>query len=54
MHSLLRDLMQFARPSAPSLAWVDLPTLMGEVAASLQELALQRQVRIDLERRWIV
>jgi two-component system, NtrC family, sensor kinase len=48
MHGLLRDLMLFARPSAPSLAWVDLPTLMGEVATSLHELAIQRQVRIEL------
>jgi two-component system, NtrC family, sensor kinase len=49
MHGLLRDLMQFARPPAPNLTWIDLPTLMGEAAASLHEFAEQRQVRIAVE-----
>ncbi len=49
MHGLLRDLMQFARPAAPNLGWFDLPTLLGEVAASLHELALQRHVRLEVE-----
>ena len=48
MHGLLRDLIQFARPAAPALCWVDLPTLLAETATGLQELAAQRRVRIDL------
>ncbi len=48
VHSLLRDLMLFARPAAPRPAWADLPTLLGEVAASLGELAQQRQVRVEV------
>lgn len=48
MHGLLRDLMQFARPPAPCLGWVDLPTLLGEVAGSLHELAGQRKVRVEI------
>jgi len=48
MHSLLRDLMQFARPPAPCLEWVDLPMLLGEVAASLHELAGQRRVGVEV------
>lgn len=49
VHNLLRDLMLFARPASPSLAWVDLPTIMGEVAESLHELAVQRRVRLEVE-----
>jgi signal transduction histidine kinase len=49
--SILRDLMQFARPPAPRLGWIDLPTLMGEVASSLGELAQQRRVRIEVQSR---
>ena len=48
VHSLLRDLMQFARPSPPRKGWFDLPTLLGEVAAGLEELARQRLVRVEI------
>jgi signal transduction histidine kinase len=48
VHTLLRDLMQFARPAAPAPSWFDLPSLLAEVAASLAETASSRQVRIDL------
>ena len=48
IHALLRDLMQFARPAAPSSRHLDLPTLLGEVAASLEELAAQRRVRVEV------
>jgi signal transduction histidine kinase len=48
IHSLLRDLMQFARPAPPARGAVDLPSLMGEVAHMLGDLALQRQVRIEV------
>lgn len=48
VHSLLRDLMQFARPSPPRKAWFDLPTVLGEVAAGLEEVARQRLVRIEV------
>jgi len=48
IHSLLRDLMQFARPTEPSFGPVDLPSLAGEVAGSLGELAGQRRVRIEV------
>jgi two-component system NtrC family sensor kinase len=50
VHALLRDLMQFARPGPPRKNWFDLPTLLGEVAAGLEELALQRQVRVEVGR----
>jgi signal transduction histidine kinase len=49
IHGLLRDLMQFARPAPPSPAWHDLPGLMGEVTASLAELAEQRNVALTTE-----
>ncbi len=48
IHGLLRDLMVFARPTPPNRAWFDLPALLGEVAASMEELAAQRQVRIEI------
>jgi signal transduction histidine kinase len=48
IHALLRDLMQFARPIPPCAGWLDLPQLLGEVAASLQELAAGRHVRIEV------
>jgi signal transduction histidine kinase len=51
IHGVLRDLMQFARPAPPHPAWVDLPTLMGEVGAALGELAAQRGVRVEVEAR---
>jgi signal transduction histidine kinase len=49
IHGLLRDLMQFARPAPPSPAWHDLPGLMGEVTASLTELAEQRKISLASE-----
>jgi signal transduction histidine kinase len=48
IHGLLRDLMQFARPAAPAPAWFDLPALLGDVAASLRDLASQRRVRLEV------
>ena len=40
--------MQLPGPAPPRPAWVDLPTLLGEVASSLGELAQARQVRVDV------
>jgi signal transduction histidine kinase len=51
IHGLLRDLMQFARPLPPRPTWTDLPTLLGEVAAALGELAGQRRVRVEVASR---
>jgi signal transduction histidine kinase len=51
IHAILRDLMQFARPAPPRPSWLDLPTLLGEVCASLTDLATQKQVRIEVEAR---
>jgi signal transduction histidine kinase len=48
IHGILRDLMLFARPGPASRGWFDLPTLLGEVAASLGEVAAERKVRIEL------
>lgn len=48
IHGILRDLMQFAKPAPPCPGWLDLPTLLGEVAASLDELGRQRRVRIEV------
>jgi len=48
VHGILRDLMQFARPAPASPGWVDLPTMLGEVAAGLGELAAQRRLRIEV------
>jgi signal transduction histidine kinase len=47
IHGILRELMQFAKPLPPCPGWVDLPAVLGEVAASLSELAAQRRVRIE-------
>jgi signal transduction histidine kinase len=49
IHGLLRDLMQFARPASPQPAWVDLPGLLGDVAAPLRDLAAQRGVRVEVQ-----
>ncbi|MFO0881691.1 MAG: histidine kinase dimerization/phospho-acceptor domain-containing protein [Gemmataceae bacterium] len=51
IHTILRDLMQFARPAPPRPSWIDLPTLMGEVAASLEETASARRVRVEVITR---
>jgi signal transduction histidine kinase len=51
IHGILRDLMLFARPSPPCRGWFDLPTLMGEVAASLAALAEERRVRVQVIAR---
>jgi signal transduction histidine kinase len=48
IHSILRDLMQFARPAPPSPGWLDLPVLLGETAAALAEVAAPRRVRIEV------
>jgi signal transduction histidine kinase len=49
IHSLLRDLMQFARPVPPSPAWHDLAALADEVAIGLVDLAKQRRVTVTSE-----
>lgn len=51
IHAILRDLMQFARPAPPRPSWIDLPTLLGEVASSLEELAASKQVKIEIVAR---
>src|SRR5579875_3569925 len=48
IHGILRELMQFAKPAPPCPGWVDLPTLLGEVAAGLDEFGRQRRVRIEV------
>ncbi len=48
IHGILRELMQFAKPAPPCPGWVDLPSLLGEVAAGMEELGKQRRVRIDV------
>jgi signal transduction histidine kinase len=50
VHGLLRDLMQFARPAAAKRDWFDLPTLLGEVAAGLEDVAVQHAVRVEVGR----
>jgi two-component system, NtrC family, sensor kinase len=46
IHQILRDLMQFARPSPPRKQIVNLPGLVREVADSLGGLAAERHVRL--------
>jgi signal transduction histidine kinase len=48
VHMMLRELMQFARPAAARLTRFDLPTLVGEILASVRELAEARELRLDL------
>ena len=43
--------MQFARPAPPRPDGVDLPALLGEVAAGLGELAAARRVRVEVVAR---
>jgi signal transduction histidine kinase len=49
IHNLLRDLMQFARPSPPRPTWFDLTELLAESAAAVRELAEQRHVRLEVQ-----
>jgi signal transduction histidine kinase len=51
IHGILRDLMQFARPAAPRPAWLDLPTLLGEVTAALESLAAAKGVRVEVSAK---
>jgi signal transduction histidine kinase len=51
IHAILRDLMQFARPSPAHPEWIDLPTLMGEVMAGLTDAATQKHVRLEMSAR---
>jgi signal transduction histidine kinase len=46
IHQLLSGLMQFARPPRPRKEALNVPGVVREVAASLQELAIQRRVRL--------
>jgi signal transduction histidine kinase len=46
IHQLLNDLMQFARPPRPQKQPLDVAVVIREVAASLQDLAAQRRVRL--------
>jgi signal transduction histidine kinase len=48
IHTILRELMQFARPATPNLHWFDLPSLLGEVAATLRDLAEEKKVHIEV------
>jgi len=47
MQGILRELLQCAKPWPPGPGWVDRAAVLGEVAASLSELAAQRRVRIE-------
>jgi signal transduction histidine kinase len=49
IHQILSDLMQFARPSRPQKRTLDVRDLVLAVTAGLEELATQRQVRLELE-----
>jgi signal transduction histidine kinase len=46
INQILRDLMQFARPTPPRRETVHLPGLVREVADSLRDLAAERHVRL--------
>jgi two-component system NtrC family sensor kinase len=46
INQMLRDLMQFARPTPPQMETVYLPGLVREVAGSLGDLAEERHVRL--------
>lgn len=48
IHNILRELMQFAKPAPSCPGWLDLPALVGEVAAGVDELGKQRRVRIEV------
>ena len=46
IHTILTDLMQFARPSTPRLQALSVKKLMKEVAESLSHYAQERKVRL--------
>jgi signal transduction histidine kinase len=46
IHQILNEMMQFARPTPPVNQPIDLPALIGEVTASLNDLAALRRVRL--------
>jgi signal transduction histidine kinase len=46
INQMLRDLMQFARPTPPRKEMVHLPGLVREVADALSDLAAERRVRL--------
>lgn len=48
IHTLLRQLLQFARPPAPVRRSYDLALLAGEVVRALDDLAVQRRVRVEI------
>jgi signal transduction histidine kinase len=50
VHTILRELMQFARPPHPRRQPLDAGELVQEVATSLSELAAQRRVRLVVPR----
>ncbi len=50
VHTILRELMQFARPPQPRRESLDAGDLVQEVATSLAELAEQRRVRLVVPR----
>src|SRR5262249_32544176 len=47
IHQILRDLMQFARPPQPIKQTVDLSVVVRETATALEDLARQREVRLE-------
>lgn len=49
IHGMLLELMQFARPAAARPSYFDLPTLIGQIVASLRELAETREVELQTE-----
>jgi signal transduction histidine kinase len=49
IHGLLRDLMQFARPPRPNSRTVPLGDLLLSTRDNLTPLAIERQVRLELE-----
>jgi signal transduction histidine kinase len=46
IHSILTELMQFARPALPRAQAVDVSTLIGEVGREVETLAREREVRL--------
>jgi two-component system NtrC family sensor kinase len=50
VHTILRELMQFARPPQPRQQTLDAGDVVQEVATSLADLAAQRRVRLIVPR----